>query len=286
MMKKTMPRHILFATDFTARCDRALDRAVQLAVQWNARLTVVHAVEQNAIAVDGGGIEIPALIAWEVCRLREELSTVDGLIAEVVIRLGAPEDVVNKILATDPVSIIVAGISRNDSLGRTILGTTTGALIKTSGIPVLVVKRRPIDAGGQTVFATDLSENSANTLKLAAGFISSPSVLFHTFDPPFATLAEDKKSYVAGYRAELLAQCRRFLGTTLGEEVAAKVHIVMEVGEPASALATYVSANDVDLVITGTRTKSGVMSVLLGSVATRILYEVPCDILVLPASET
>ncbi|MQW97366.1 universal stress protein (plasmid) [Sinorhizobium fredii] len=36
------PSDIILATDFSARCDRAQDRAVQLAIEWNATLTAVH----------------------------------------------------------------------------------------------------------------------------------------------------------------------------------------------------------------------------------------------------
>ena len=40
------PKKILLATDLSARSDRALDRAVQLARQWNSILIVVHALEK------------------------------------------------------------------------------------------------------------------------------------------------------------------------------------------------------------------------------------------------
>lgn len=36
------PRHLIFATDLSARCDRARDRAVMLARLWKARLTAVR----------------------------------------------------------------------------------------------------------------------------------------------------------------------------------------------------------------------------------------------------
>src|SRR3546814_10836206 len=43
------PRRILMATDLSARCDRALDRAVQLSTQWQVPLQVVHAAPREAV---------------------------------------------------------------------------------------------------------------------------------------------------------------------------------------------------------------------------------------------
>ncbi|WP_414692895.1 universal stress protein [Pararhizobium sp.] len=41
--------------------------------------------------------------------------------------------------------------------------------------------------------------------------------------------------------------------------------------------------NDVGLVIGGTERRTGVLNVILGSVASRILAVVPCDVLILAA---
>src|SRR5690554_1853313 len=42
-----IPRKILFATDLSARCDRALDRTALLAEAWGAEIVLVHALEQT-----------------------------------------------------------------------------------------------------------------------------------------------------------------------------------------------------------------------------------------------
>lgn len=39
------PRRIILATDLSARCDRALDRAAALASAWQAELIALHALE-------------------------------------------------------------------------------------------------------------------------------------------------------------------------------------------------------------------------------------------------
>ena len=57
-----MPRHLLLATDLSARCDRALDRAAQLAREWYADLLAVNVLNpaaspDQALAWLGGASE-------------------------------------------------------------------------------------------------------------------------------------------------------------------------------------------------------------------------------------
>ena len=43
------PRKVLLATDLSARCDRALERAVSLAVGWNAQLISCTSLKTSTI---------------------------------------------------------------------------------------------------------------------------------------------------------------------------------------------------------------------------------------------
>src|SRR6185295_17183678 len=43
------PRSILLATDLTPACDRAFDRAVQLAAEWDAELIACHVIEAASL---------------------------------------------------------------------------------------------------------------------------------------------------------------------------------------------------------------------------------------------
>lgn len=43
------PRKILCATDLTPVCDRVIDRALQLAREWGASLTVLHVVDDTRL---------------------------------------------------------------------------------------------------------------------------------------------------------------------------------------------------------------------------------------------
>lgn len=43
-----LPKKLLLATDLTPTCDRAFDRAIQLASAWQAKLTICHVIESSA----------------------------------------------------------------------------------------------------------------------------------------------------------------------------------------------------------------------------------------------
>ena len=47
------PRTIMLAADLTPAGDRAFERAIQLAAQWNAALTVCHVVEASTMRLWG-----------------------------------------------------------------------------------------------------------------------------------------------------------------------------------------------------------------------------------------
>src|SRR6185437_13827013 len=47
-MTTSAPRKIVLATDLTPAGDRAFDRAVELAREWDAELVVLHVVESSA----------------------------------------------------------------------------------------------------------------------------------------------------------------------------------------------------------------------------------------------
>jgi len=53
----TTPRTVLLASDFSARCDRPLDRAMQLAHAWSGRLIVAHILENPPVGAPTPDIE-------------------------------------------------------------------------------------------------------------------------------------------------------------------------------------------------------------------------------------
>src|SRR5262249_35125704 len=114
------PRHLLLATDFSARCDRAQDRAVQLALQWNASLTAVHAIDKS-MPTDDSQLESQHLAAQRnASLLDEEFAAIEGLRATVRLEDGKRKDVLLDIARSERADLIVTGIAGNGPLGQAI----------------------------------------------------------------------------------------------------------------------------------------------------------------------
>ena len=58
-----------------------------------------------------------------------------------------------------------------------------------------------------------------------------------------------------------------------------KVRSVVECGAIESSLTRYVREHGIDLVVVGNHGRSGLMSLLLGSTAAKLLNWLPCDTL-------
>src|SRR5690606_6260528 len=149
------------ATDLAAKTDRAFDRAVYLARHWNARLLIVHAVEQSPLRSDQP--------SWrrgtdpvEAARLKLlfDYPGWEGVETAIDVRAGKPIDVVLEAAARENTDLIITGLAREGIYGRDELGTLVPQLAKRASAPVLVVKKRLATAPRRVVVATDLTDTS------------------------------------------------------------------------------------------------------------------------------
>lgn len=109
--------------------------------------------------------------------------------------------------------------------------------------------------------------------------------LFHVFEPTYRGFAHDSADYDRQFETTSLDQCRDFLREVAGKEAIAKFDVVAGRGDPVMGLQLLTNDADTDLVIVGTRGRTGLLHALVGSVASRIMGAVPCDILAVPSRQ-
>lgn len=284
------PRHLLLATDLGARSDRALDRAVLLAREWNAKLTVVHAVDPDHNTRDlrkewdtPSWRRPPDPMTVAMSRIHADLPDLD-IRPEVVVEAGDPAEVITGTAKRIGADLIVIGVARDEALGRRLLGDTVQRLVQKAPISLLVVRSRPKRMYGKVVVATDFSPSSAVALSAAARlFPNADFTLFNGYSIPYSGILD-----TWNVRDEFddwgRKACDKFLAETdLPEGFAARVTRLVEPGEPERLLGELVSGGRVDLTVVGSHGGGALYEIFVGSTAKRIIDEVPGDVLLVRA---
>ncbi|MCM8732175.1 universal stress protein [Hephaestia sp. GCM10023244] len=280
------PRRILLATDLTSRCDRALDRASQLAREWNVELVAAHIVDPANTPqyyLDRSRrrwrkIHDPLeRMRWRIRRdLPDAIETM-----RVVLEEGEPAERLAAIAVREECDLIVTGAAREESVERMLLGSTITRLVRGASSPVLMVQDRGARPYRNITVATDFSEASFQALlKTAAMFPDSRLTLFHAYDIPFAGFVTDRD-----FTKELQAMEQEVAARVLGDEridpaLRSRVSVEIEHGSPEVLLDDFVEDQHMDLTVIGSHGRGAVFDALIGSTAKRLVEALEGDLLI------
>ncbi|CAM3398704.1 UspA domain-containing protein [Bordetella sputigena] len=266
---------ILLATDLSARGDRALDRAILLARQFDTAVIALHVIESQSRALRTSQ---PSVTEREAQARRALLRDLEGVDIDVVVRCGEPVRLLQQAADENACSLIVAGVARDETLGRILLGTTVEKLVRESPVPVLVVKRRARQPYRDAVIASDFSEASRPALRAALALLPvSGLTLFHAFDLPGNRRDELNAK---GFQRTAEEAAAQFLEDTPELHGANKPKIQVAAGLAERVLLAYAEQTDCDLLVTGTHGSTGLIRTAIGSVADALIEKAPCDVLV------
>lgn len=283
-----MAQHIMVATDFSERSDRALRRATLIARETGAALSLVHVVDddQPRSIIDAEQDTALALLQEQTATLRR----LDGVSSQGYVALGtAFSGIVQSVEQAQP-DLLVLGPFRRRVLRDTFIGTTAERTIRQVSCPVLMVNAPPVSAYRSILLTTDLSEGSQRALEIAASVGIAPNAhrsLLLAFDAPVLRLAmsytipdEEKKAYLENERAEAARKLAGFLASFRTEHFDSILRHAK--ATPANEILSVADELSADLIVVGTRGASGFTRLLLGSVAEEILRRAHRDVLAIP----
>lgn len=285
-------RRLLVATDFSARSELALRRAASLSNQFGAELDLLHVVDddQPAQIVEQEIQQARSLLRVTASELRDRA----GREAAAVVRSGDPFQEIVDAAAGNDVDLIVMGSHRRQILRDVFVGTTIERVIRTGHHPVLMVNNPTDESYRRVIVATDLSPASANSLGTARalGLLDGAHVsLLHAFEPMaksmmiYANIEREKiEAHVAREGAEAQQRLYDLVDEFRLDELQYDLRLIE--GPTFRVIKGFVDQEQPDLLVIGTRGLTGVMRVLLGSVADAILRGVECDVLAVPPVET
>lgn len=285
-MTTSAPRKIVLATDLTPAGDRAFDRAVELALEWDAELVVLHVVESSAAR--------PWDIDW---RMRNAETEMDRLVRSArqackIVRhtvIGDPADRTLTHAREIGCDCLITGPAHGKIVGEKLLGSTAARIVRRATVPVLAVRRRPEGPYRSIVSAVDFSSPSRRAfLSGRALFPSARLTALHAYhiEPNWSGRNAERSIDVveAEERDRVVKEAKRDMEDLVaaGGAGASAIETVMMEGEPEAVLADYVAKNWPDLIVAGTHGRSAVEHDTIGSVAERFLMTLPCDVFAVP----
>lgn len=281
------PQRILLATDLSSHSDRALDRAILLARQWQATLHIVHALPPDdantwlpythgdLVVTDNNAEAVERQVRLD---LREQI---DDLKIHVV--AGEPGRVIPEVATHENCELIIMGAGGPTFAG--VQASTTGRqLLRRSPQSVLIVKSRPQGAYERILIGTDFTTESRCGLETAAVWFADARLsLMHVLDIPYSSLLRDGGRTDELSRLEHETMASFVAGAQLPEDVRQRIRTHIEYGYPEIVLRQYGMVENAGLTVIGALRRGLAFQVLVGSNATRIVQTAPGDVLIVRA---
>lgn len=279
------PRTIMLAADLAPAGDRAFERALQLATQWDAALTVCHVVEASSMRP--WGIERRIKNAeTEVERLLRGSESASAIKVSRHVIFGDPAERVIEHADAIESDFLITGPAQVRVLGARLLGSTAARIVRHARQPVLAVRRREEGQYRKVTVSVDFSEASRHAYVYGRTlFPDAEFTLIHAYEvsPDWRGRNADRSIDIveAEEKERVIGMARQDMEDLAASEGLAglQCQVVLEQGTPEVVLTDHVEKQWPDLVVTGTHGRTGPQQAAIGSVTERFLHVLPCDVL-------
>lgn len=288
-------RLILVGVDFTPCSAAALRQALRLAAGIQAVVRAVHVIDTLVV------IELEEALSGFQQNIREGLlSDARKAWSEFAMTVtGAQSIPFDVTINNRTVGITRAAQEHNADLlvlgafgKRPVdvgLGTMATACVRNASSDVLLVRDTHAGRFKTIVAGLDFSETSALALKRAAEFALLDKAelrVLHVFDPPWhrlhyrAPTVEVAPHFIKQYSDGLSRRLTEFARSALSTFATLTLRCeLFDNGSHRSGIVAYAQQASADLIVLGTRGRSNVRDIFLGSTAERVLKNTTCSVL-------
>ena len=229
-------------------------------------------------------------VTWAETNAREVTARLvaRGLDASWIIMRGQPADAIVDVARRESVDLVVMGSRGLGALEGALLGSVSEAVADRAPCPVLIARtpelRRTLVADDGSPGAEDAIEYVSKRRHLLGGVTRLLAVHWggdlwaETFEMPMdahsaQAMADDQVELWRAARGALDADAHRL------QEVGQETEIEVEEGRPAAQIVESALRWRADLVVVGSRHRTGVTRLVLGSVGRHVLHHSHCSVL-------
>lgn len=285
---------IIAAIDFAPSCLNALREAARMAALNQAKVIAIHVMNETLVAELKEALSATqaAVRAEWAGKLRAFAAQADlECPIEAEVRIGHPFAELVEACHVHQADLLVMG-SKGASTGSHRVGVIAAKCVRKAPVDVLLVSPESHGAFKHLVTCVDFSENSAKAIRFALQLARQDGAALDCLHVYQSTLAMsmDYGGLAApmpvGADAETLELWRHeleeFVKPLIHDSDAAAVPVTCRVVERVNireAIVDHVKERHADLVVLGTRGKTGIRELLIGTTAEKIVADAPCSIL-------
>jgi len=274
-----MPKTFIVATDLSARSDLAIQRAIWLAERQGDKLNVYNVVDDAAPPDIAAQARDAAHAALD--RFTTNLS--GKVTCEIRVDIGDPTADILSLVAAEAPDLLILGTHRPRPFLDVLRETTAQRIVRLSACPVLMVTDRVDHAYGHVLAATDFSPAATAAITLAHDMAPEAQITpVHAFHVPYTGLmtygGQGIDEMTASFRLEAAEDDTRWRDRSPLPEACGPT--VISPGSVTQVLADQLAATGASLITAGAHGRVGQGRALLGSVATDLLRQPPCDVLI------
>lgn len=282
---------ILCPVDFYPASERAVDYAVTLAKNYEARLTLLHVVAPILPTAYGVRVDLKsleeALMEESARRLRQLSKKAESAKVPVqyIVRTGDIHEEIHRIVRSAKIDFIVMGTHGRRGIERWVLGSVAEQLLRSIKAPLLTIGRirKPETAPPairRILVTTDFGEGTPEAMAYAFSIAQECQAqisILHVIGDIGADAGEKYLDILIkriGDRLEKLIPDEARLWC----DVKARV----EAGLPFKVILKALEKENADLLVMNVHGKRGLDRSLLDSTAERVVRAAPCPVLMIP----
>lgn len=290
-------RSILVGIDFTDGSRAALAQAHRLGIGLRAAVHAVHLLEPLVVSDLEAALaqchdDVRAGLMADASNAWKEFAGDLGGSISFETHIAHPIEGMAAAIAKHKADLLVLG-AHGTTPNRSGAGTTATGCVRRSGIKTMLVQDGQLSAFKRVLACTDFSDTSLEALGQASRIAAMEGAtlhIAHAFAPPWERLhyraptaqasPDFRKQFRDGLERRLRAVWQEAAGTAQPESV--EFHL-LDKGSHGAAITQLAHELRADLIVLGTRGRTNLRDLLLGSTAERILRDAPCSILAINA---
>lgn len=296
--------HVVFFADGSEGEAEALARTADIAAHVGARVTVLDVVPLFATLSSGPATSAQNLQTSLVDERQKVLEAAVAQLAPTVqmsVQVEVGENnatAVIQFVQQNNVSLLLKAADQHNLITEALFGSTDLQLIRKCPCPVWILKPGALPQIRQVLGAVDLTHDTDDSLAFAQEIIDTVQRIANMEDarghlitawqPPTRPqiinqdAQQEFQAYVDGYQAEITHRYQRIIRND-DSNIPGLDQLEASIlrGKPSTMITHYVTTHDIDLLVMGSVTRTGIPGLIFGNTAERVLHHVDCSVLIL-----